>query len=105
MRIFKQISISSFTKKSTSAWSESRALPVHDGLKDWGERRDPDARADEERVLRVEYLAGGRPKGSVYVDVEGRVHLLDVQLLPLHATRPDWIREEGKIQLRMTTFP
>ncbi len=39
----------------------------------------------------MEDLAGGSPEGSVNVDVERSVHLLDVQLLPLHATRPEGI--------------
>ncbi len=39
----------------------------------------------------MEDLAGGSPEGSVNVDVERGVHLLDVQLLPLHAARSEGI--------------
>jgi hypothetical protein len=52
----------------------------------------------------MEDLAGGSPEGSVYVDVEGSVHLLDVQLLPLHATRPEGIEVAVRIEQRSSTF-
>ena len=48
---------------------------MHDGLEDGGEGRDPDAGADEDGVLGVEDLGGGRPEGSVDVDVQRLVHL------------------------------
>ncbi len=45
----------------------------------------------------MEDLAGGSPEGSVDVDVERGVHLLDVQLLPLHATRPESRQDRAKV--------
>ena len=39
--------------------------PVHDGLQDGGEGRDPDAGADEHSVLRVEDQVGRRAEGTV----------------------------------------
>ena len=48
---------------------------MHDGLEYGGEGRDAYACADEDRVLRVEDLGGGRPEGSVDVHVQGLVHL------------------------------
>ena len=64
-------------------------LPMHDGLQDGGEGSDPDAGADEECVLGVEDLTRRRAKRAVNVDVERRVDLLDIQLLPLHTARPE----------------
>ncbi len=52
----------------------------------------------------MEDLAGGSPEGSVNVDVERRVHLLDVQLLPLHATRPEGIEVAVKNEKRASTI-
>ncbi len=46
----------------------------------------------------MEDLAGGSPEWSVNVDVERGVHLLDVQLLPLHATRPESIGVAVRIE-------
>ncbi len=69
---------------------------MHDWLKDGSEGCDPDAGADEQSVLGMEDLAGGSPEGSVNIDVERGVHLLDVQLLPLHATRPEGIEAAVK---------
>ncbi len=52
----------------------------------------------------MEDLAGGRPEGSVNVHVERSVHLLDVQLLPLHATRSEGIEVTVRIEQRVSTF-
>ena len=44
-------------------------VAVHDGLQDGGERGDADAGADEDGVLRPDYVAGRRAVRTVQVDL------------------------------------
>lgn len=52
----------------------SLPVPMHDGLKDGGERCHADARADEDGVLRAEDLRGRRPERTVDVHLAKAQH-------------------------------
>ena len=46
-------------------------LPVHDGLKDGGKGRNSDSSPYKNGVLSPVEVAGGTPKWTVYVNLEG----------------------------------